>query len=617
AIRSKVNSIGVRLIGMNERREAGYSAPGETLAAVREFRQYRLETLVVPRNIQKRGMKEQDTVPPGSPTITSICTGRCGGVYLQWSAPPITAVFGAPDQYKIIYDVASAPGFTCETTTFTNTFGYVFGGDGSCPPLVPDVPYKFRVVALNSFGSGTSPQVTATPKNNTKPKPVVLTSATTTLNGKVTLTWQRPTEDVSGSVTCGPTEPPPAETEGYRVYRRIVGETTWNLIANEDVVKSFGATVTWTDTTAVNCVNYEYNVRLVERCEEAASYNVTGSVNMGISEFPTTPLTGSATSLVAPAPPNDLVINQASLCPASICAVEMSWPKVTVDASGAAITVPRYHIYRKLFGAPDTSWARVGTQNTIPAGPTVSYVDPGVDTNAGKRYQYRITAEQCSLESAPSPVYPFPCAFPAGVIGTPVLLSSTAFDGNGSSSAPYLVASGATVTLNTIDTSRVQSVRFNIYDGSTIRSSTTLSSPPFSVSWTPGDGVLNRVDAVVTETGGCITTVYGYVQDEPAACCLVPRSGGTAAAPVVSYSAGSDFVEITLRNFCSQPLEIQSININWNPALTPSGTKLNDVFFPSTLGGTVFFIHRGSSASFTATPPATTANVPASSGSTY
>ena len=617
ALRAKVNAIGVRLIGMNERREAGYAAPGETLAAAREFRQYRLETLVVPRNIQKRGMKEQDTTAPGSPTITSICTGRCGGVYLQWSAPPVSSVYGAPDQYKIIYDVSSAPGFTCETTTFTNTFGYVFGGDGSCPPLIPNQEYKFRVVALNSYGSGTSDERRATPRNNTRPNPVKLDTATITLNGKVTLTWTRPTDDASGSVTCGPAEPPAAEIEGYRVYRRLRGAATWNLLADETVVTSYANTVTWTDTTAINCIDYEYTVLLVERCEQTGAWNVSGNPADGISVYPSAPafLAGKATSTVAPGPPSDLVINQASPCILGVCSVEMNWPKVTADADGTLIAVTDYNIYRKPYGAPATSWARVGS---VVADPTssapITWTNTGVDTTGGKRYEYRVAATQCGLEGAPGPVRPYPCAFPPGVVGTPALQSPGAFDGNGTAAEPFLVATDATIRLNAIDPSRVLSVRFDVYEGATIRRTATVTSAPFQIAWTPGAGVTNRVDAAITETSGCITTAAAYVRDEPSTCCIVPGASATPAAPVVSYAAGNNFVDITLRNFCGEVLDIQSIDIVWSSASTPGGTKADIVRFPASPSGTVdYSVPGGAGTSFNVVPPVLAADVPTGS----
>lgn len=578
SVRAKINSVRVVLVGMNENPDGQYTDTAETstIAAMKNYRKYRLETLVAPRNIQKRGMREQDTMPPGPPAITSICTGRCGIVYITWDAPVANTSYGAPDQYKIIYDVSTAPGFLYETTTFSNTFGYVTG-------LTPNVTYKFAVVALNSYGSSTSATQTATPLNNTKPAAPNLTAVSTGLTNKVTLTFTRPTTDASGSVTCGPSPMPAAEIYGYRVQRTtdLSGASGWATIIPETSLQSTADTVTVDDTTAVNCVSYVYRVSAVEVCNQNAAYNVGNDATKGIS-VPSNTRTGQSTSGVAPAAVADLTVDQSSLCLAGICQVSMTFPKVLTDVNGAAINVGQYNIYRRLQGA--TTWpAPVGTVTTIPAGNTITYVDANVNIATGQQYQYKVTAVQCGFEGGDSPVRPYPCPFPAGIINaTPV--SANSFDGSGTSSNPWLVSGDPVITVNIDDPSRVSLVRGRVYDsGGTLRYTLTAGSAPYQFTWaiTPV-GTVNRIDINVIETAGCVKSYTYYVEEMGQNCCLTNK---TTDATVISYTSGSKFVDIILKNVCFEQLTVNGMSFTLNCNLVANNSKIDHIDFPASVGG--------------------------------
>lgn len=624
-IRSKVNSIRIALVGMNEAKDFAYTDTAETVTSARQYRKYQLDTLIAPRNIQKRGMKEQDITPPGAPTAVQVCTGRCGGVYVSWTAPVVNVNQGAPDQYTVLYDLAGYAGFRCESTAFTNTFGWVFGGEKpSCPPLDPTVEYKFAVVALNSFGSNTSATVSPRiPRNNTRPRPPTIASATTDLIGKVTLTWNRPTLDAagSGSVSCGPTDIPVAEIASYRIERTtdISGATGWSNIAS---TSSFQNLVEWSDTTVTNCVPYAYRVTTVERCATNATYNTGSDIALG-SSVPSLLRLGRAATTIAPAAPSDFSINQASVCDGSTntCNVELTWKKVTADIGTPPnpITVTEYLVERKPYGAADTSYAVQYT--TVPgdipaAGTDVLWTQANVDVSGGLRYEYRIKARHCtSLVSGPSPVRSFPCAFGTGIIGSPALLAN-AFDGDGTAATPWNVQDSVTIRPDVLDATRMATAKYTITDlASGSISTRTETTTPWAITMPTAPGGRYRFDVIITDTNGCIQLASAHVEDSPQSCCLIPKStDGT----VVRHTTGNDFVEVFLKNICGNPLDLRLFEFTWDPAVTPTSppTKISSVsFIPASGTSTTYNVPGGdqSDVNQSITPPIGTVQVPADS----
>ncbi len=625
-IRAKINSVRLTLIGMNENRDQAYtdtaeaaglngSSPGLTGGPnyIDQFRKYRLETLVSPRNIQKRGMREQDTFPPGPPTITSICTGACAGVYMTWAAPPVNATYGAPDQYKVIYDLASSNGYNCETTTFTDTQTFVFGTTPACQ-IIPGQLYKFAVVALNSYGTGTSAPLNATPINATQPdapKLVMTTTGATAQNGKVTLTWTRPQTIASGAYSCGPSVPNAAETQGYIVERQVAPSGPWvqlpqpnGLSGNSVTTSSPYDTVTWTDASAVNCVTYNYRVTTVESCYWNTAYNNPSTSvacevgsgmcgQMGIS-VPSNVMSGAASSTIAPNPPADLTIDSVNtICTGSLCNVLMSWPRVSTDTAGNPITIDAYVVQRQQISPTTTTW---GDRGTVTGG-ALTYTDMNVDTSNGAVYYYRILAlSECptpsGTRSAPSPQRPYPCTFPAGVLGTPLVSSLAAFDGNGSASNPFKIPSGtsADANINVIDTSQIARVVGRDYNaGGSLLWQSTLTAPTgtapntYTFTWALGTNATEQFNVAVVDAGvGCVDQSFAYYEDEPQNCCLTPS---TFDPTVVSFSTGTQYVDYVLKNVCSVPLTITGMSLTWSSANTSGGTHLDSVIFPVSSGG--------------------------------
>lgn len=598
SIRAKVNSVRVTLVGLNEARDAAYTDTAETLTGgpnnFEQFRKYRLETLVSPRNVQKRGMREQDTSPPGSPTLNTVCTGACAGVYLAWTAPAVNNVQGAPDQYKVIYDTAAAPGYNCETTTFTNTFTHVFGDSHASPSckLTPNVLYKFAVVALNSYGSATSNTVTATPLNTTQPAAPVLNSATTNLIGKVTLSWSRPISNVSGAYSCGPQIPNAAELLGYIVERQDPSTGTWTSLipaipAGAQVTTSSPYdTVTWTDTSVTNCIDYTYRVSAVEVCAFNAAYNSPANATLGRSPVSNTKIGSGTSGGNAPQPVADLTIDQVgATCPGLICSVTMTWPKVTKDTANNDITVSRYEVERQQVGTG--TWA---LRPPITNGAT-SFTDTGVDITLGQQYWYRVWSVQCENPLVPgsgraataSQQRLFPCNFPLGILNVPLVTTTAAFDGDGTAANPWKVVDTASADVNILQPALIQRVAVRDYDaGGSMKWTDTKTAPTYSWSWAMNANSIERLDVAVVENGGCAHQDSVYFQDEPQNCCLAPF---TFDPTVVSFSSGDDFVDMVLKNICSTTLTVNSLVFTINGNRVPVNAKIDRIVFPAASGG--------------------------------
>ena len=639
-IRAKIKSVKVQLVGMNEMSDPAFTqtmvaGTGTSTSIVADpiaphYRQYTLETLVAPRNINRRGMREQDVVPPGPPTGVTVCTGHCGGVYISWTAPTVNAAYGAPEQYKVIYGPAAGTGFPCETTTFTQTFTYLFG-TGSCA-LVPNVSYRFAVVALNGYGSRVSDtQPTATPLNATQPRAPVLTFASLDQNAKVILRWTRPTTNASGAPSCGPTQIPPAEVTGYKIERATsvteppATSTLWTPVSASPITMSSpDANVTWTDTTATNCIDYWYRVTTMEACALNAAYNQGNNAALGSSAV-SAAIHGMATTDIKPNTPGEFSVDPAQRnADLGMAEADMVWPKVTTDQAGNPINVGTYRVYRRPLPlvTPSDVWILDGTQSNIPAaGTTVTYTSSRLPVNTGQQYQFTVAALQCSAYESDkfSPPRVWPCTFPSGVVGSPMLASSGAFDGSGTQAYPWRFFNTndtATVSVDVTDANRVQSIAARVYNANgTLKTTLTASSPSWAFAWQMGNNTVERIDVTVTETGGCTRVETAYVGDMPQNCCLTPASFD---ATVMKFVQNTNVVDVFLKNICGEDLTLTgNLSITWNAAR--GGDKLTTVTFTPASGSPVVYSVPNSernNATITVPIPTGTPVVPAGS-STY
>jgi hypothetical protein len=376
-------------------------------------------------------------------------------------------------------------------------------------------------------------------------------------------------------------------------------------------------TVTWTDTTAANCTTYWYRITAVEKCSLQANYNAGSDITLGTSNA-SNAVSGIATSSIKPATPADLQVDLATYsCDATgtNCSAHMSWPKVVQDESGNPINVTEYVVYRRLKGT--TAWVQEGIQTTIPATGAVTYASTLLDISAGKQWEFTVTARQCStLESNRFPTpRSWPCAFPTGIVATAMLTGPGSVDGDGSAGAPFMfynATDSVTVHVDVTNASQIQSVVGRVYTAAgTLKTTlTTTAGAGWNFTWSVANDTIEHIVVTVTETGGCTRVETAYAGDLSQNCCLTPKSvDGT----VVSFTSGTQDVDIFLKNECGVPLTLTSsaVTITWNRT---GGQKLETVtYIPPTGSSTVATIanaNQGDSP-LTVSTPLGTPTVPA------
>jgi type II secretory pathway pseudopilin PulG len=88
--RAAIRSIGVSLVGMEEKPDLRYVDPDADLsnpaeAAVAKYRKYELDASVTPPNLGSRGRRDTDSVAPEVVTNVTACVGQCAAVRVEWN----------------------------------------------------------------------------------------------------------------------------------------------------------------------------------------------------------------------------------------------------------------------------------------------------------------------------------------------------------------------------------------------------------------------------------------------------------------------------------------------------------------------------------------------------
>lgn len=638
-IRAKIKSISVQLIGMDTIADNNYTdvAPSWTGSADTispHTRKIALSTLVVPRNLGKRGLREGSTSAPGAPSITKVCTGYCGLVRLEWAAP----AGGGVSQYAIQYDVSQNGLFTASQQVGPVTSGYVSG-------LTPDVPYYFKVEALNDYGSASSEILGPyTPKSSTTPGDPNTATLTATggggsnpaaLSNEIDLTWTRPTSFASGAdqLTCSPggnstANPIPSqENITYNIWRSTTSTVdtsqpayvTYNAVSNTPTTNFVTNVVSWKDTHVLNCKTYWYKVQAVKpTCEGHATYFILPSQPHSAA-VPGTAISGAAVSTgSAPAAPADLqVIDATSTCAVGVCTVNLQWTKVVTDTANKALLVDAYEIERtqKLNGTittaasspqtitgvsntaygttsprlSSTGWATNTTQAAAQYGTYTDTVPQADSSGTAYSYEYHVRALQCSSPGAYSVIRTFPCPFTGGTVTVAV---GPSFQGNGSSSSPYEFASAGTITVTT--TSPVTAAHALVYAGNASTGPWTLmaggdlgvkTGPLTTANWSFNGtvGTYYLVDVSVTDSGGCTKTQSVQAYAAGTTCCL---QNVTNDSTVFSFTSGTtNYVDIFLKNVCTNDLSLQpaGVSVTFDSTGLSNGTKIGNLIYPTTL----------------------------------
>jgi prepilin-type N-terminal cleavage/methylation domain-containing protein len=623
--RSVIQSVRVTIIGMSEAQESNFTNPLETAGPFKGYRTYRLESLVVPRNIGRQGMREIPAEPPGSPILNSVTFGYCAAVKLDWLAPIATSGQGNVESYAILYNTVNDGTFPFVKDAGPNTEGTVTG-------LVPSLTYYFTVAAVNSYGNQialvpgttTTAVISAQPQNQTKPGPPDdLASAVGTGGGvsaaqpnKITVSFGPTTRSVTGALQqkafSGGTTPlatPAAQLYGeivtYKVYRSTdpnftpidTGSPSANEISTTapNSLQITNSGVTFTDETAPNCIRYYYRFKPIEYCGQAAcagTCNVGAAHGNGIGDpFPAVGTPGIAAMATAsndPKAPIALRTLPASLCTGSQCDVYLTWPRVNEDVEDPSnsIVVDKYRVTRTrmLNGAVDAD--RTAAQGgravqqfdvndpTPTATPEMTWADldiPSRNPGAGGgdyEYVYEVRAMQCPDTQTP-PVYrmsaPSPSVkFPCSFLGTiPNVNVTLTMDGDGTSAATAWLTNNpaSNVVVTFADATNIASVQALLDDGA------------------GGLVDLGTVSAapyafpLVNTQIGQIYQLYVIARDTAGCARTETRwveeataTGCCLAAQandvsVVSYTPLTNFVDIRLKNLCGQPLNIQNLGV--------------------------------------------------------
>ena len=390
--RALIQAVRVDLVGMNANSDlGGYTHPTETIAAIKNYRQYSLSSLVVPRNLGLTGFAEPSYNPPGPPTITGMCTGHCGAPVIYWTPPS-----GGGPVIKFHAEWDTNPNGAFST-------GIDINDPAATSYILPDLNtnddvsqvHYYRMTATNDNGTSVpSAQYQVTPTNTTRPNPPSALSATSTASNQITLSWTSPTTNTAAkqSLTCSGTggstagaSIPIGEHILFSVYRgENIDFDPTSVVAGVDkgvkVLDSWdpaanpGASITWVDSRAAipgqptslfppaNCVQYYYRVRAKDRCALQAAWNASGSTADSISDFsPATPganaPSAQATTTVAPNILPSLNIDRttpnATGCPdpqnlaSPNCRITLTWSPVSTDTAGNPIGVDRYMITRE------------------------------------------------------------------------------------------------------------------------------------------------------------------------------------------------------------------------------------------------------------------------------
>lgn len=605
AVRSTIRATNIIVVGMTDAPDMQYLDPEETIADWNQYRKYRLETLVVSRNLGKRGLREQQTAPPGPPTLDLGCFGVCGGVTLSWTAPPNTPGFGSVESYVVLWDTDVAA-----IDPPINPQHVGLGTSYTLPGLDPSVEYRFTVAATNSWGTTYSGQfVVGSPLNTTTPMPpsgLTASLGAGALPNAIELTWTLPTENVSGqdtlacetpagvASTSAPVPPTASETRTIEIHRStdmnfapsaatLVGETT-------------GSTGGFLDTTAANCTTYYYRIRLVEHCNTDPATQNTPPALAYSTYFPDPGdpgIEGYAESNVQPSAPTGLTVLGSSSCTLLVCKVDLEWPMVTTDVDGSPIAVETYVVEVLQDGAAyaGSPYTAIPSAGLGLAGGVATYTVAGLPelnlaTAAPYEYTFTVKAVQCGLESDPSPEDKFPkCAFD----GTPVVTMGAALAGNGSIGAPFELEGTSSISFSTSTSGALTSVSAIAYNSDNSEFADLGSAGPgvtLNLAWPGGsDSEVYRVDYTIIDASACQRTGSIYIEDVQVGCPFT-------VPVVISANLTSRAITIPILNASDFVIDIRRVEFNWDEDVAKTANNrdanISSVTFPAASGtGTV------------------------------
>jgi prepilin-type N-terminal cleavage/methylation domain-containing protein len=375
AQRALIASIRVNLVGMNANPDGKYTIPTETITSIKNYRQYALESLIVPRNLGLTGFPEPAYNPPAPPTIVGMCVGHCGAPVIYWQ-PPASA--GDVTKYRVEWDINQTGSFSSGLDITDPSLRFATLPDDGISNVSKVTWYRMYSYNDNGRSLASSNYWSATPANQTKPgkvtDPQIGTFGTTNLQNQIALSWMAPANNVSpnNTLSCsgvtsntgtdGTTIPYPLEAVHFIVYRGM--SANFNPATEGVKVLDFDSTaqpqnvlggtqVNWLDTAATsayppaNCTSYYYRVEVADRCYKVPTYNVPPNAATAMSD-PYPAVANSAKgpfqsiySGAAPAIVPQLNVDKAvSKCPdlsaPTKCKIALNWTKPATDTATPA-----------------------------------------------------------------------------------------------------------------------------------------------------------------------------------------------------------------------------------------------------------------------------------------
>ncbi|HUP65798.1 MAG TPA: prepilin-type N-terminal cleavage/methylation domain-containing protein [Thermoanaerobaculia bacterium] len=588
-VRRDIRAIQVRLVGMSAFPDQNYVHPTDTVAP--NYRQFELETMIVPRNLGRRGMKELSVLAPGKPEMKTVCAGSCKVVYATWSQPPQGEVL----TYNILYDNDdSESDYTYLEDMGNNLDGYV------SKYIVPNVTWYFKVQAINQFGFATSDNFAQiVPRNRTTPAaPATLemsggaSGTYPVLANQVDIYFSPVTENdpAEMSLACADFSNrdqqtiPGKENVNYEIYRGEIAtfdpanpaESTQILNALSSTQPDYvGALLKFTDAAAANCKTYYYRIRAVDECAATPAYNESGVTDGKSTYFPavgSSALDGRAESDATPAQVTGAVIDSSS-CAGVNCELTLSWAPVTKnegDPTGPSIFINDYEIQIDEKLTVSGAWTASALSPIYTTGGVTTKLITGLKSQIGGDlvfYRLRVRALQCGNLGAYSLYVIYPCDFTNVVdLVVPGALSGTGSDPDD----PYIV-NGPEDAIATSNPG-VDRIEFwveqgggiipgsqQVVDGAGPYTSETFGLPPLD------EDEIATIRAIYTDASGCGVSLTKYVMDE------APPPCPTISTSLTQIS--SNKVILNVQNVSDQALVIESastaLQIVWNRNLVP------------------------------------------------
>jgi hypothetical protein len=289
---------------------------------------------------------------PGSVTNLSATSASPTQINLSWGAPSNNGG-------------AAITGYKIESKKGAGAFEVLVANSQSTSTsfshtgLTTGTQYYYRVSAINSVGTGTQSEVSATPKETTTPTVTATAISPTT----ITLTWVAPSQTYKQSIT------------GYKIEQKVAQDSYVVIQDNVGTVNTYTITGLTTGKTYTYVVSAYFTLGASPRSADATATPLSTSNAV--------PPTQTSTTTVNP--PTNL-----SATPVSPTQINLSW-----SAPSTSSTIVGYKIEVKK-GPAQFETLTPSTQNS-----TTKYSHTNLVTGTTHVYRiYTITSSGTSLASA-------------------------------------------------------------------------------------------------------------------------------------------------------------------------------------------------------------------------